>query len=418
MNKDDIYLTSTLKPVGFKSKFNNVFLKPFLIIVLIVGLLGALVYFVLVPVYLKYFFRNPERVFSDVFDSLESDVIDFLIDNNKGYYSYDIDLDIDSNLDILIPFNDKKYSFKFSSDTKEGNLLLLSDNNGVSFRKRNNGSYLGIIGDEEKLYTYDEHNALEDVYDFFDLDIAKFVGDIFDNLRSLNTKDRLSYTDEVIVINGEELKAVRNSLKLNKDDVNKVFNLNLDEDIEVVINAYTTGITFRGLDIEINGFRRFYYYESDTKEEIYFNIESNGKSNIVKLLGVKKDDIVECVVNYNNSEIGTLNISKGDNKSINIDFNLYILTIDFVGNISYESVNNKETLIVDAKVKDKYLKIKVNTDLKYDGFDINSIDSDKVLKYDKDSYMKDINGILEKENLLDVYNKLFNNKVEETEDSN
>ena len=138
MNKDDIYLTSTLKPVGFKSKFNNVFLKPFLIIVLIVGLLGALIYFVLVPVYLKYFFRNPERVFDDVFDSLESDVIDFLIDNNKGYYCYDIDLDIDSNLDILIPFNDKKYSFKFSSDTKEGNLLLLSDNNGVSFRKRNN----------------------------------------------------------------------------------------------------------------------------------------------------------------------------------------------------------------------------------------------------------------------------------------
>ena len=124
MKKDDIYLTTALKPVGFKSKFKNVILKPFLVIVLLTGVLGALIYFVLVPVYLKYFFRNPERVFSDVFDSLESDVIDFLIDNNKGYYSYDIDLDIDSNLDILIPFNDKKLLKDWN--TEEVNRIMIT----------------------------------------------------------------------------------------------------------------------------------------------------------------------------------------------------------------------------------------------------------------------------------------------------
>ena len=413
---EDIYLTTELKPVGFKDKFKNSVLKPFLIFLCFIGIIALLVYFVIIPVYIKYFFRNPRLVFNDVFDTFETTINDFLIDTNKGNYDYQANLSIDSNYEGLVNFKDNKYVLNYTSNNKNVDLLVSNGNNNISYFKRDNDNYVGFNYDNsEKLYSSDKAYYLEFIYNILKVDGQEQVSKIFDNLRKYNTKDYLSYDDEVLNINGEELKVVRNSMKLSKEDISSILDMKIDGD--VIINAYTTGITFRGIDIEYNGFRIFYYYESDTKAEVYLSLTlDDNVVNTLRLFGKKKDGNIDFVVNFNGSELGSLLLKEFSADKLDFDFNIYFLTNKFVGSFSYLRVDQSEDINLNVKInKDKYINANVKTKWKYD-LEFRDINKDNVLESNEEIIIKEYNSILEKENLSELFSKyLLNDERESSE---
>lgn len=384
---EDIYLTSSFKPLKSRIKVSK-FFKFLFSLLFICTILCAFVYYICFPLYKKIMGSKPEMVFENtikyVFSEIEHAYGDNIIDSDI-YYS-DIKLLLNSNIDGLSQYKNVTLGYKYGVDNKinkSSNYIYVGDNTnyyGINYLKygndkytkySNSQNYLKVNASNQKFFYNDLANIINDMSVVTKEEFIYSLQKEKNILLSLIEKDFISASNDELEIGNETLKVIRNSYKLEgyelKQKIKKIreeiladdklitilqkYNSslkydfiqsqlksledNVSKDDKLVFNLYTiNGNKLVGFDIEYNGFVNYYFYYNKDNLEAHFNFSkkrecSDGKEcvltdkKVIDLSGNKFANQFLLNVDYNDKKILELSVSELNFNKMDFDYKLF-----------------------------------------------------------------------------------------------
>ena len=429
VNKDDdIYLTTAFEPLKSRLTIGKIFTR-IIIFLVIIAALGALVYFILFPLYDKYFLNTPKKIFETTIDNINTMISNNLItqeDNFDSYYQ-DFSLNIDSNIDGLKEISDYTLNINtgidFNKNILKAGLYINKDSQklGLDTYYKDKDSYIKYstsdkyfyLGEDEEDISTDEIKELISIIKFLGKDIGYIVSKETEIIKSLLDEEKLSKEKDVITIDDKNIDVTRNTFKLNSKDaealINQYYNsilkddtilnymakinnmskvdykgylnnqaIELDDDFSSSFNIYTIkGNEVVGLDYEEKGFRKFYFYENDTEFDMYINLTNDSKcsanedcvadnKSVIELNGEKKNSYTEIIIKHNNVKIATLNINEFKQDKIDLEYEFIINSVVYTGSIEIESTSNENSNgFISLHFGEYYINIKVDLNFTY-----------------------------------------------------
>ena len=409
---EDIYLTTAFKPLTFKKKVNKVILKPLLFIIISILLICSIGYFGVYPLYMKYFYRNPKNIFINVTDNTYEYIRSFINDKSSEYYNEKITISIDSDFGLFKKISGEDYVLEYGFNDLNSDLVISNKETSFSYFERENSYYKYTSNKMNKLYSVsEEDNVIKGIREYFDNDLSSDMDELIANFKKLLTDDRLAYEDETIVINGKDLKVVRNSLTLNGEDLETLFNKEF-KDTKVIINIYSIGSDIKGFDIEYNGFRVLYYYHDNDSYEMYFNL-NNIKEGLNYKFVIYSTDSKNFIVKMNDVEVGNIVLNEFGDNNYNLDLNIRVLSLNVKGSLIINLTDTNKDIELKTNINDNHLNIKVNDNVQ-NSYELIEFDEEKALKFNKDEYNSIIDDLLKKYELIDI-SSAFDDYLEEVE---
>jgi hypothetical protein len=449
--EEDLYLTSSFKPLKKRMKAGKIF-KFLFKLIFTLALFGAFIYFVLLPLYKMLEDSKPKAIFDNTIDFIHKQAEAFVDTNipiDSENFTIEAILDLDSNIKGVEEFVNNDYVFTFGYN-EEKNLVengyYVQNNDklrhGVTYFEKNNYFYSKLTTNDSYLNYGLVEESEEEVVDAVEListeEYKYYVSKLFDVLKKSISEEDLVAKKEELVIDGITIDVVRNSLELDKKQVIKIYDymcseflkdekflkiesiisestieevkesykeeLVLEDDYVISFNIYTTkGTKFVGIDIEENGFRNFYFYKYDNKFEAHANLSQDSECTtggdcvadsrfVIDLIGTTKGNETKVDIFLNEEDIGSLEVSEFNLNKIDFDYNIILGDIRYQGDVLYEfdKENKKYTIGFSLEFNDEYVKFTV--DLAFDSLkNIGYIDDTKVLDYtDKLSYQEDV----------------------------
>lgn len=463
----DLYLTSSFKPLRNRFKLRKVF-KVLFKIIFTLGLLIAVAYFLILPIYNKYLASKPKAIFEYSIDYIADELTKFVDENfyENNYKSADVNFMIDSSVSDELGLFGKYYGLKMGFEDNDSETIIYTKDPVT----KEVFSYSTVFIDDKEynLFSHTD-NILFSTNKELDFELTKEKTLNKEDLLYLIEKERKvikkllddkyisSHKDE-IELDNESMAVVRNSFTLNCDSYNQLmkkynellseddkyidllaqmlgvdendivsefltFEEELNEDYSLVFNIYTVkGNEVVGFDVEENGFRVLYLYFDEENFDLHLNLSDNecsdGKdcaienSVVIDLIGDKKDDYTEVEVKYNYVEVATLKVKSITSEKIDFDFEFDYDDFELDGSFLFDfNVKDmKYKLLVDVDVEEENYSFEVNLD--YDNeFKITDIDQSKVISYtDKrfENEMIEFYSVLEDKNQLEAFDTWFN----------
>lgn len=388
-NSDDIYLTTSFKPLKKRIRFRKI-IKFFFKFIIFFGVVGAIIYFVAIPVHEMILNSMPKAIYDGSLDYIASKIDNYIDNNYLDSTSFDVDYiyDFDSNFKDMESLKDQKFGIKMSKNIKNNSLenyvYVLKDGNkyGYSLIQNNNENYYRIFNSEQFLKL--KKNALKDEslyskmnillnYASKDVDreMLKYLIDTNVNiLKKLIVEDLLTSEKDEIEVNGKTLNVIRNTLSFDSKSIkefekqykekilqdqkileilSKLYGLSFeelkekyttfrkyDENYTLVINLYTIkGNKFAGFDIEENGFRNIYYYSLDDTFDFHLNFNNNDNFSSKKDFLLKDRAIIDLV-----------GIKKDDYTEVECKYNDGEIAVLKVKNFGFNKVDLDYRLII------------------------------------------------------------------------
>ena len=396
---EDIYLTSSFKPLKSRIKVSK-FFKFLFSLLFICTILCAFVYYICFPLYKKIMGSKPEMVFENtikyVFSEIEHVYGDNIIDSDI-YYS-DIKLLLNSNIDGLSQYKNVTLGYKYGVDNKlnkSSNYIYVGDNTnyyGINYLKyendkytkySNSQNYLKLNVSNQNYFYNDLSNIINDMSVVTKEEFIYSLQKEKNILLSLIEKDLISASNDELEIGNETLKVIRNSYKLEgyelKQKIKKIreeiladdklitilqkYNSslkydfiqsqlksledNVSKDDKLVFNLYTiNGNKLVGFDIEYNGFVNYYFYYNKDNLEAHFNFSkkrecSDGKEcvltdkKVIDLSGNKSANQFLLIVDYNDKKILELSVSELNFNKMDFDYKLFFDNKKIFGDVFF-----------------------------------------------------------------------------------
>lgn len=353
------------------------------LIILAVILLGV---FVIYPFIRDNFFNTPERIFKKSIDNVAT-----LLKNNLNKYNldnslYDVNLKINSNMDEISQFNNYTFGMLIGGDKKnnafETKMYMLEGTKEYSY-----AVYLKNSKLYQKLSTYDKLITLDDdssesFKELFEAlgkanndDTKYLVNKIASLLKDNMDKNKFAKSNAKLDINGKEIKVQKNTYtidnkeytKLSKAILNGLYNdaksmeiITNSYDIDknelkemidqitedssadtLLVNIYTKGGTFAGIDFTENSITYISYYTDNTN----FNFSINSGLSDFSIKGVKDQKQTNVNIESGGVQIATLNVRKFEEKEVDLDYQLSSeLGINVNGTLTYKQEQEKDSI--------------------------------------------------------------------------
>ena len=328
-HEDELYLTSSFKPLRKRIKFSKVFVSilKFLFVVVVLALF---VIFVILPLYNMIESSRPKSIFNNSIDYVKDTLIssvDVFVNDEDTSYTWDASVDLDTNMKDLEFINKNKfvYTGAFDLDDKvlEAGMYIEKEDKsryGYSIIEEDGENYYklstsdvfikGFLEKSESSFVEEAITKMDDVSEISEEDFKYYVTTIADAMKEIINEEDLVISKDEIEVDGITNNVVRNSLEFDKEKIikyEKEFNKILlnnkkyleieakingesfeevkksykethdyKDDYSLSINIYTVkGNQFAGFDIEVNGFRNIYYYVYQNKFEFHINMSSD-----------------------------------------------------------------------------------------------------------------------------------------------
>lgn len=457
--EDDLYLTSSFKPLKHRIKASKI-IKFIVKMIFLLGVLGAFVYFILLPLYKMLEDCKPKAIFDNTLDYVQEQAYAFIdtnipIDGND--FSVEAILDLDSNIKGMEPYVENDFIFTFGYKEKDnvyengyyvqnkdsirhGNTFIIKDNNAYTkYTTSDNFIKQGMLEEDIEL---DDTVVSTDDYKYY---IDKLISVLKESIK----EEDVVATKEELIIDGISVNVVRNSLELNKDEVIKLekeMNSKLlkddkflkieaellettledvkasyeeeptyDDDYVISYNIYTTkGTKFVGFDVEENGFRNFYFYKYDNKFEVHMNLSEDSECaadgdcvesarTVIDLIGTTKNNETKVDVFYNDEDIGSLEVTEFNLNRIDFDYNIILGDIRYQGDMLYEFDKDKKTYAFSFSLEfdDEYMRLSFK--FAYDVLDkIGYINENNVIDYTEKVDLQEENNFYKELSKLDM----------------
>lgn len=467
--QEDLYLTSSFKPLRNRFRLKKVF-KVLFSLIFTIGILTSVAYFLILPLYNKYLASKPRAIFEHSIDYVAEELTKMVSENyfdNNIYKAADVNFMIDSSVNDELGLFGKYYGlkmgfegndsetviytkdpvtneiFSYSTvfvDDKEYNLFSHTDN--ILFSSNEKLDFELVEGDssiskEDLLYLIEKEQKvikelLEDKYISSHKDEIEIDGESKTVIRNSFTLDSDSYNQvmkkytELLSKDDKFIAILVDALSINKDEVISEFlsfdEVN-DEDYSLVFNIYTIkGNKVVGFDVEEKGFRILYLYFNEENFDLHLNLSddecSEGKdcsienSVVIDLIGDKKDDYTEVEVKYNYVEVATLKVREFSLDKMDCDFEIDFADVELDGSLMLDmnSKDMKYKVVFDFDIDNENFAFEINLD--YDNeFKITEIDESKVIPYtDKklEKEMIEFYSVLEEKGHLEAFDTWFN----------
>ncbi|MBE6145029.1 MAG: hypothetical protein E7171_00245 [Firmicutes bacterium] len=458
--EDDLYLTSSFKPLKTRMKASKI-IKFIIKMIFLFAVLGAFVYFVLLPLYKMLEDSKPKAIFDNTLDYVQEQAYAFIdtnipIDSND--FSVEAILDLDSNIkgmesyvnnDFVFTFGYKEkdnayengYYVQNKENVRHGNTFIIKDKFAYTkYTTSDNFIKQGMI--EEDIELNDTAVVSTDDYKYY---INKLISVMKESIK----EEDIEATKEELLIDGISVNVVRNSLELNKDEAIKLekemyakllkdekflkieaamFESTLeevkktyeeeptyDDDYVISYNIYTTkGTKFVGFDIEEKGFRNFYFYKYENKFEAHMNLSEDSECStggdcvenartVIDLIGTTKNNQTKVDVFYNDEDIGSLEVTEFNLNKIDFDYNIILGDIRYQGDVLYEFNKDKKEYEFSFALEfdDEYLRLSFK--FAYDVLDnIGYIDDTKVIDYTEKVELQEETNLYKELSKLDM----------------
>lgn len=426
---DDIYLTTSFKPLKTRISFIKI-VKKIGIFMLFILVLGCVGYFAGVPMYKKYINSRPKIIFDKTIEYVSDKMINVINDFNIGNNSIltDIKFNVDNGLGEL---NEGNFGYRLgiASNRYENSLYMEIENSnyGINDYFNSGKSYTNFSTSDK--YFLMEQNKIDKVYNKY----SGYLNNIFeissDDLRYVVLKERdiikglllneyIVSSKTEIDINNKSIEVVKNSYVIDKSNIKKIqkkyyeelikddklikimselsnlsvkeyknelsnlVDSDIDDDYKLAFNIYTMEATkVVGLDIEENGFCLFYLYFYENYFDFYANLNDR---DVVEFKGKKEDDI-KATIKYNADKIIDLNIKNFDKERVEFSYFFETKKRDYSGEFV---LREKEESVYDVEFSlryDDYLySFNSLFDLHYNDF--KNVNEENIVKYSVKNY--------------------------------
>ncbi len=426
---DDIYLTTSFKPLKTRISFIKI-VKKIGIFMLFILVLGCVGYFAGVPMYKKYINSRPKIIFDKTIEYVSDKMINVINDFNIGNNSIltDIKFNVDNGLGEL---NEGNFGYRLgiASNRYENSLYMEIENSNYSINDYfNSGKSYTNFSTSDKYFLM-EQNKIDKVYNKY----SGYLNNIFeissDDLRYVVLKERdiikglllneyIVSSKTEIDINNKSIEVVKNSYVIDKSNIKKIqkkyyeelikddklikimselsnlsvkeyknelsnlVDSDIDDDYKLAFNIYTMEATkVVGLDIEENGFCLFYLYFYENYFDFYANLNDR---DVVEFKGKKEDDI-KATIKYNADKIIDLNIKNFDKERVEFSYFFETKKRDYSGEFV---LREKEESVYDVEFSlryDDYLySFNSLFDLHYNDF--KNVNEENIVKYSVKNY--------------------------------
>ena len=424
---DDLYLTKSFKPIKKKKRLKRSIVRFFKILI-ILGVIGLIGWFVGTKIYGMYLSTRPVNIYKTAILETGKTVNSFINSipsTDNGMF----EIQFDTNMKTYDFLNNNVIGYGYSSDGDgfEDYVYYLDgnyDRRGLHTLVKNNKVYKQYDNSGVVYSTKLEESMLKDILQETDVDF-NLINDVIEGnskvLSSILEEKDIEVSEEELDVNGTSINVKCNTLtfsddlvdryinELYKDKVlvnkmsklfdkdNEILRRYLDDKLsklvkDVKFNLYITKkYEFVGFDYELDGFREMYYYQYKDNKDI--NVKLSDEIN----LGVDvKDKDVDVLV---------------DNESM---FNLVIKEFEKnVINLQYK--NSDSTVSMDILIKKDDILIEYKNDNgKFMDVVIKLFDYEKVIDInDVTTSSKKINEANErfkesiKSNQKDAYNLIY-----------
>lgn len=426
---DDIYLTTSFKPLKTRISFIKI-VKKIGIFMLFILVLGCVGYFAGVPMYKKYINSRPKIIFDKTIEYVSDKMINVINDFNIGNNSIltDIKFNVDNGSGEL---NEGNFGYRLgiASNRYENSLYMEIENSnyGINDYFNSGKSYTNFSTSDK--YFLMEQNKIDKVYNKY----SGYLNNIFeissDDLRYVVLKERdiikglllneyIVSSKTEIDINNKSIEVVKNSYVIDKSNIKKIqkkyyeelikddklikimselsnlsvkeyknelsnlVDSDIDDDYKLAFNIYTMDATkVVGLDIEENGFCLFYLYFYENYFDFYANLNDR---DVVEFKGKKEDDI-KATIKYNADKIIDLNIKNFDKERVEFSYFFETKKRDYSGEFV---LREKEESVYDVEFSlryDDYLySFNSLFDLHYNDF--KNVNEENIVKYSVKNY--------------------------------
>lgn len=457
--EEDIFLTTSLKPIKRKIRFGKLFKAIFALLIVVLAF-GALGYFVALPMYKKYVDSRPKMIFDNTIEALSTQygsVFKKLM-STGGENSYiDFNFRINSNDSNLYVLSNYNFGYSFGVDPDNDSLetkIYLKDGKqlyGISSIRNNDSYYLKTTTSDEYLDVTSEMSddakksvidGLSELYqassNISEDDLDYFINKNVEILKELFDKSLITAENDEIEVDGQKIKVVKNSFKIDRKDAEKItkryfefinedrrllkiYNIlndeknedknidvndyinDLSDDYSFVFNIYTiNGTKVVGADMEEDGFRFFYYYSTDESFNLFIDLTTdedcvNGtdcnlsKQDIYEIVGKKNNTAYDVKINYNGQKVADLVVRSFTIDKIDFDYEVTIEEEIYKGNVLLLSDFNDFSFNLDFSIKSNgdYVNINLFIDFKQNK-EIGNVDEERIVKYTEKAYNKQI----------------------------
>ena len=424
---DDLYLTKSFKPIKNKKRLKRSIVRFFKILI-ILGVIGLIGWFVGTKIYGMYLSTRPVNIYKTAILETGKTVNSFInsipsTDNGMFEIQFDTNMksyDFLNNTMVGYGYSDNEEGYEDYIYYIDGNY----ERNGLHTLVKNNKVYKKYDVSDVVYSSKLEENMMRDILQETDIDMDIITDVIEGNskvISSILKEDDIEVSSEELDINGITVNVRCNTMVLsdslvdryldelykNKVLVNKMSKL-FDKDSDVVrryledkiskyvddlkFNLYVTDkYDFVGFDYELDGFREMYYYQYKDNKDI----------------NVKLSDEINLGVDVKDKDVNVL----VDNESM---FNLVIKEFEKnVINLQYK--NSDSTVSMDILIKKDDIVIEYKNDNgKFMDVVIKLFDYEKVIDVnDVTTSSKKINEANErfkesiKSNQKDAYNLIY-----------
>lgn len=395
-DEDDIYLTQSFAPMIKKNNTRRLIAK-ILITVGIIGIIFYLGFIAYKKVYSLYLSKQPEAVFERTLNKLEDDL--------EKYYLSDELLD-NFKLNVTLDTNYSKYkdysgNYVFNYVNKGNNSYLayqVDADHKLNLFNINDNQYLNFSTFKDYINISDDLDILKiNKYLVGSYNISYYIKKNVSVIKDLIHEENLSKENTNIKIGNENVEVVKYTYELDKNEyegvlkeykkqvrdenvielINDYIDL-YDRDVESLkLNIYTDKelkSSFVGLDVEVNGFRKFYYYQNDDTYDVYYNYE---------LVGTKDNMIIK----NGEDKIGSIKFNTFEDDEIDLDYEVTYDDDEYEGTIKVLKEQNKVDVSFKAESGDKYFELDaliMKNNITIPDFVVSSIN-----EYDEDKFNKE-----------------------------
>lgn len=303
--EDDLYLTSSFKPLKKRMKFSKV-LKFIFKIIFSVALIGSFIYFVLFPIYKMIEDSKPKAIFSNTLDYVQEQVNSFLDNNlkiNEDKYSMEFVLGFDSDNKKVSEFVDSSFVFYYGTDS---NSEILEK--GYFVEK--DGIKHGYKEIEENGKKYLHMTTSDYIFEDGEMDGYKRNNSLTGSTGSVITKDDKNYVNTIEKILNKTIKAedlIANRIVSTEDykyyvnAIVKALKQTIDTDDlvanreELEIDGFTINVVRNSLEFDK---KKMVQFEKDIKnillkDEKFLNIEAAIKECTVEEIRKSYNEVQE-----------------------------------------------------------------------------------------------------------------------------
>ena len=261
---------------------------PLILAAVFVIVLGLVGYFVIYPYVLKTYFNDPKNVYETTINTSFKKINSSINEIVHEKAIYDIELGIDSNLEVLQPYSGYKYGVNFGIDPKKNNLQL-----GYSIKTPANLEY--------SAYSYIKDNKNYERYSTY-RDTSGKIGLIYTGEADQQQVSELFSSFQQIInnynkVNNEDLTYLTD--KMAKILVDSIDESKLSkEDASITLNGETLKVTNNKYVLDLDNKRRTVKYiideiKNDSKTiEILSKMTDTSADDIKKALDINVDEII------------------------------------------------------------------------------------------------------------------------------